>query len=88
MNWITEQKYIIAHVQGTGKVIEPAGIKKDFHTHFPFYDSIIAIPLIRLDYFPDINLANNSLIYSVPFKYDESNLPLIIQPHAYTWKAI
>lgn len=52
--------------------------KEDFHARFPFYDSIIAIPLIRLDYFPDINLANNSLIHSVPFKYDESNLPLMI----------
>lgn len=31
---------------------------------FPFYDPIIAILLIRLDYIPDINLANKTIVWS------------------------
>lgn len=37
MNWISGQKHILACVQGIGKVIEPAGIKKAFQmSAYPF----------------------------------------------------
>lgn len=63
MNWVTGQKHILAHVQATGKVTEPAGIKKTLpNVCLPFPDPITATLLIRLDYIPDINLANKTII--------------------------
>lgn len=61
MNWITGQKHILARVRATGKVTEPAGIKNLPNACLPFPDPITAMLFIRLDYIPDINLANKTI---------------------------
>lgn len=62
MNWISGQKHIPARVQATGKVTEPAVLKNLPNACLPFPDPITSMLLIRLDYIPDINLANKTII--------------------------